>query len=151
MKRVIYIFIFLLTAGCGSTGQIEKLDLDSIQDLPPEMAIEALEQYSKSFETKDKAWLSSCTYTGDGVKNKNGGELVPYGSICFRPGVGSKTREPHIFMLQSNSKAPICDSLAVHSPIGLIPPNAYEQSVINQRFEFLGSALMSLGAEYCPE
>ncbi len=141
LEAVILIFLLTLTA-CVSHNRTVIFSPSEVDALPYEMAIDAVTSFNKASVHNDAAL---CVFSETAVSHKNGGAKTPYANTCFRDThlevLGDTIS--YIFVLDSNSGTIICNSRLATSRM--------DDGYFRDKFRWLGTALLSLGSEYCPE
>jgi len=144
LKYLSIVILALIIGGCVTPNtKTTKFDPAEVQAMPEEIAIEALTTFSK---TADSDPRSNCVFTDSGVKNKNSNMVFPYTRLYFNAKMKSynaiEADDPHIYIFNKDDENCICNSKISHGDY------AGAQKEFDLRFKWIGSALMSLGAEY---
>lgn len=142
-RRLLLVLILSLTACVLNTNNV-VFDREEVEEMPREMALDTLMSYSKS--STGEFHDGKCVFAEEGVTNKGGGATIPYTNTCFRAqnvsyGIGVDVH-PHLFVFDNNG-ATICDTLLVLQGMG--------QEDLDNMLKWLGTAMLSLGAGYCPK
>ncbi len=139
---LLIVILFSVLSCTGMKTRSVTFDTESAKRVPREVAADAVISFTKA----SRQDISSCIFMEKSVKHKSDGDVFSYENTCFRAQNVAYTpvdNHAHLFILNASNGAVICDSM--------IAREYYGQKQFNQKFEWLGTALLSLGSEYCPE
>lgn len=142
----IYLVVFcaIFLSACAINTKSVSFNEEAAKTLPEEVAIDTLVSYSKSIRGEESS--SNCDFTVNGAAQRERNEVTPYDNTCFY--TKNKAYTPidfhsHIYIVNKISGLVICDSL--------ISLHLHGQKNFERRMKWLGTALLSLGSDYCPE
>ncbi len=147
MRFSLLLVLTLLVTACVSvrTNNTKSVSFNatSADTMPREVALDAVVSYSKATSSY---YYATCLFIERGVQHKTDGEVVPFTQTCFY--ADNVTYAPldhhsHIFMVNQANGTAICDSMLARQYFG--------QEHFQEKMKWLGTALLSLGSEYCPE
>lgn len=146
MRKFLCSITLLILFACVKTGVV-TFDSTAVETLPREVAVDELMSYSEAVTANDDL---TCIFNEVGIRHVDESEVVPYENAYFYDANKAYTPvdlHPHLYVVKKDGGVPICDSmLSVGNGSGLDGQYIYEQ-----KMKWLGTALLSLGAEYRPE
>jgi len=145
--RLLYLFPLLIVLhGCitvtGNSTNKVNFDPEIAESMPYEVALDAAVSYSKSMRED----LTTLQFSEEGASNRSGGAPVSYGNTCFYAKNVAYTpvdHHAHLFLVNAVNGTPIGDSMLARQ--------YYGQANFERKMDWIGTALMSLGSNYCPE
>jgi len=143
MKYFLLAAVFLLSA-CDESINTRNVIFDPqvAKEMPRSMAIDVAEGFNAATTYSPK---STCNLSPDGIKHKDTSKMTPYEGTCFTARDNSNELtyvELYVTIIDSQG-LDFCQMQAGHE--------AYGQERFEKLFNYLGTALISLGSVYCPE